>query len=521
MRGGYLLAESSPDDLVARYQADSLEDVFLKLSVIQNMGKRRRSSIATDVATSITVPPGVVNEAIVVDDEPGEISGEFGDNVSIASRRVSIAPDPDDNDNIPDIPPSEDSKMTLSDYLHFAKWTHMRTLVWKNALWMIRNISVMLFIIGLPVIQCVLFCFAIGHDPYDVPISVVTNEINLAVGERCENRLNCNSTTLSCSFLDYLEKRTLKITYYPTLEGAKDIVRAGKSWAAVEFKSNFSDSLRERINNAREITDADIEFSEVNVWQDQSNENVGTFLKRDLYFSFMDFLQDYLETCNINRKIGTIPVRFEDPVYGYRNPNFTDFAAPGVILTIIFFLAVALTSGAMLLERNEGILERSLVIGITSVEILFAHVVTQFIVMLIQTILVLIVTFAIFDITLEGSIVLVFVLTILTGLCGMCFGFVVSTVTETERTATYLALGSFLPIVMLCGIVWPIQGMHYLLQALSTFLPLTKTAESLRFIMAKGWTLEHESVYMGFISITIWLLAFMIMSILVLKFKKG
>jgi ABC-type proline/glycine betaine transport system ATPase subunit len=56
MRGGKFLAEESPDDLLRKYQAESLEDVFLKLSVMQNMGKRRRSSIAKEVIESMQLP---------------------------------------------------------------------------------------------------------------------------------------------------------------------------------------------------------------------------------------------------------------------------------------------------------------------------------------------------------------------------------------------------------------------------------------------------------------------------------
>lgn len=76
----------------------------------------------------------------------------------------------------------------------------------------------------------------------------------------------------------------------------------------------------------------------------------------------------------------------------------------------------------MLMERNEGLLERSLVSGITGTEILFAQVVTQFVVMTGQTLMVLIVAFACFQLTCDGEILWVTVLTILTGLCGMCFG---------------------------------------------------------------------------------------------------
>lgn len=76
----------------------------------------------------------------------------------------------------------------------------------------------------------------------------------------------------------------------------------------------------------------------------------------------------------------------------------------------------------MLLERNEGILERSLVNGITGVELLLAHVLTQFTVMFGQSVMVLVFSFSIFGLTQNGSIFNVAFLVILSGLCGMCFG---------------------------------------------------------------------------------------------------
>lgn len=145
-------------------------------------------------------------------------------------------------------------------------------------------------------------------------------------------------------------------------------------------------------------------------------------LFRDLQLGFFDFINQVLKACDVNPSLAKIPVRFNNPVYGTQSPNFTDFAAPGVILTIIFFLSVALTSGAMLIERNEGMLERCLVMGITGIELLFSHVATQFVIMCGQTTFVLIFSFSIFGLTLEGEILWVILLTILTGLCGMCFG---------------------------------------------------------------------------------------------------
>lgn len=53
MRGGKFLAEESPESLLAKYQCDSLEGVFLKLAVLQNLGKRRRSSIAQEIVEQV------------------------------------------------------------------------------------------------------------------------------------------------------------------------------------------------------------------------------------------------------------------------------------------------------------------------------------------------------------------------------------------------------------------------------------------------------------------------------------
>ncbi|KAI5645570.1 ABC-2 type transporter domain-containing protein [Phthorimaea operculella] len=100
-------------------------------------------------------------------------------------------------------------------------------------------------------------------------------------------------------------------------------------------------------------------------------------------------------------------------------------------------------------------------------------------------------------------------------------GFVVSCICDTERTATYLALGSFLPMIMLCGIIWPVEGMHFLLQWISYVLPLTKSTESLRSMLQRGWGIAVPTVYSGFVSTAIWILVYLTTSILLIKFKKG
>lgn len=523
LRGGRMLAEESPDFLRQQYNAVSLEEVFLKLSVLQNMGKRRRSSIAQEIVEQVTVP-AISNPALDISDEqsPAEISGEFGDNISMTSAvrdpitsTVHLAPP---------LPPEQEIPASFCYNLNVMRAHHLHALIWKNFLWMMRNVGIMLFIVGLPVVQIVLFCYAIGHDPTGLKLAVANHELSeeLIVKQFCPVHPGCNQTLLSCRYLHMLvHNKSMVLNYVDTDEAAFDEVKRGNAWGALIFQSNYTESLVERTESGRYAEDSTLEAADLNVRLDMSNQQISTLIYRDLQYAFFSFVEEVLKDCDINPRLGRVPVDWNKPIYGFENPNFTDFAAPGVILTIIFFLSVAITSGAMLIDRNEGMLERCLVAGITGPEILLSQVVTQFTVMLSQTVFVLLVSFYFFELTNVGNIWLVVALCVLNGLCGMSFGFVIACAVDTERTATYVAMGSFLPIVMLCGIIWPIEGMYPLLQFITAFLPLTKPTESMRSILQRGWGFNNPSVYYGFISISSWVLVFLVLTILLLKFKKG
>lgn len=138
-----------------------------------------------------------------------------------------------------------------------------------------------------------------------------------------------------------------------------------------------------------------------------------------------------------------------------------------------------------------------------------------------QTALVLIFMILVFGVECKGDIGWVVVLTILQGLCGMCFGFVISAICELERNAIQLALGSFYPTLLLSGVIWPIEGMPYVLRYISLCLPLTLATTSLRSMLTRGWSLVEQDVYLGFIATIIWIALFLSISMIVLRVKKG
>lgn len=66
---------------------------------------------------------------------------------------------------------------------------------------------------------------------------------------------------------------------------------------------------------------------------DISDQQVGLMLARNLQYSYRDFAKDLLSACEQNTKLADVPIQFMEPIYGTNEPSFTDFVAPGVILT--------------------------------------------------------------------------------------------------------------------------------------------------------------------------------------------
>ena len=64
-----------------------------------------------------------------------------------------------------------------------------------------------------------------------------------------------------------------------------------------------------------------------------TDQQIGLILARELQYSYRDFAKDLLSSCDQNTKLADVPIQFKDPIYGRKQPKFTDFVAPGVILT--------------------------------------------------------------------------------------------------------------------------------------------------------------------------------------------
>ena len=105
------------------------------------------------------------------------------------------------------------------------------------------------------------------------------------------------------------------------------------------------------------------------------------------------------------------------------------------------------------------------------------------------------------------------------GFCGMCFGFLLSTLFTQQTTAMQCAIGSFYPILLLSGILWPIEGMPQFLRKISWYLPCTAACQAMRDIMARGWDISNSSVPIGIGATVAWIWIFAFASWIAMRFR--
>ena len=452
MRSGRLLAEERPGVLLSRYNVTSLEEVFTKLCVRQDSGLGGGVKEAWQSQN-----PTLLYSPVM---DPLDLSNNSSNRLSYWD---TCGPSP----------------------------TNLWALLVKNCLKIRRNLPMLLFIFLLPAIQVIFFCIAIGQKPSGLQFGIINNELpdsELCSSSNYSDIETCDLTYFSCKM--FKSNQTVQLVQYSNETQALDDVESGHIWGYLNVPDNFTSSLISKFTGGP-LTDG------VEVVLDMSNHQVGFTLQQWLVDSVDTFTLDLLDTCGMSRDLAASPLTWQQPVYGDREPSFTEFMAPGIIIMIIYFLAVALTGEAFIMERAGGLLERSWVAGVKPSEILASHILVQFFVMIVQTVITLSFILFVFTIPCHGPILWLAIITILQGLAGMSFGFLISSLCDSQAVAMQLSIGSFYPCLLLSGILWPLQGMPGWLQVIAKFLPNTLACQAMRDVMLRGWDIVYYEVYLG------------------------
>ncbi|KAH7985052.1 hypothetical protein HPB52_025311 [Rhipicephalus sanguineus] len=150
-------------------------------------------------------------------------------------------------------------------------------------------------------------------------------------------------------------------------------------------------------------------------------------------------------------------------------------------------------------------------------EIVLAHVCSLSFVVVAQDLLLLFVGFVVFELPSRGPLFGVIIIAIMQGMCGMALGLMCSAVLETATTAAMVVDGINYPIMMISGILWPLEGIPKFIRYFSYAMPLTLPADALRSVMSKGWGLTHPNVLSGLLVNTGWTIIFIVSCMLLFR----
>jgi ABC-2 type transport system permease protein len=314
--------------------------------------------------------------------------------------------------------------------------------------------------LGIPVIQMLLFGFAINSDPRHLPTAVLLADH----GPQARTVLHAleNST-----YFDFV--REVK-----TEAEGRDLLARGQAQFVVNIPENFSRDLlrgdRPAILVEADATDPAATGQAVGSLATLFNQALANDLKGPLAF--------------LSGTDGPIDVR----VHALYNPEaITQYnIVPGLMGVILTMTMVMITGLAITRERERGTMETLLSMPTRPAEVLVGKIVPYIMVGYIQVALILAASHWLFHVPMLGNIGLLLVAVFVFITANLSLGITISTVAKNQLQAMQMTFFFFLPSILLSGFMFPFRGMPHWAQCLGEVFPLTHFLRIVRGILLKG-----------------------------------
>lgn len=101
----------------------------------------------------------------------------------------------------------------------------------------------------------------------------------------------------------------------------------------IYFASNFTESLTDLRDDGRNAKNGSFVNSEIQIYMDKSDQQLTFFLEKKLRQTYREFAENLMSDCQFPIKLGNVPIDFKDPIYGTFDDEYTDYIAPGVVMT--------------------------------------------------------------------------------------------------------------------------------------------------------------------------------------------
>jgi len=319
-------------------------------------------------------------------------------------------------------------------------------------------------IIGIPVLQLILFGYAINADPKRLPTAVLTADSS-----------PYSRTLLSAMQTSGYFRIERNVTSERELD---DLLAQGQVQFAITIPENFG---RKLVRGERPVllveADASDPAATSNAIAALAQISL-TALSRDLSGTLADL------------KPAVPP--FDVRVHRRYNPEgVTAYnVVPGLIGTILTMTMVLMTGLAMTRERERGTMENLLAMPVRPIEVMIGKIVPYIVIGSVQVAVILLVSRVLFDVATEGSVALLCLGTALFITVNLAIGFTISTVTQNQLQAMQASVFILLPSILLSGFMFPFAGMPKWAQAIGSLIPVTHFLRVVRGSLLKGEGLQ-------------------------------
>ena len=330
----------------------------------------------------------------------------------------------------------------------------------KEFVQMRRDRLTFAMMVAIPIMQLILFGFAINSDPRALPTAILT----------------ADTSVYSRSFVAAMENTGyFKVVRYVSTESeAEKVLALGTVQFVLTIPANFSRDLQ---RGERPVLLMEADASDPAATSNALSALVTlnqTALARDLEGP-LAAMQPPLPP-------------FEVRVHRRYNPEgITQYnIVPGLIGTILTMTMVMMTALAMTRERERGTMENLLATPVRPLEVMVGKIAPYIAVGYVQVTIILLAARLLFGVPIEGSLALLSLALVVFIAANLAVGFTFSTLARNQLQAMQMAFFFFLPSILLSGFMFPFRGMPEWAQWIGEVLPLTHFLRVLRGILLKG-----------------------------------
>jgi ABC-2 type transport system permease protein len=332
--------------------------------------------------------------------------------------------------------------------------SRLLSIAWKELMQLRRDRLTMGMMLALPVVQLLLFGYAINNDVRHMP-TVVWDQDRSAAGRDFVQRM------VSTGFYDLRGD----VRGYPEIDSS---FRSGQAHVALVVPPGYGERLASGRAAPLQLL---VDGSDPQTVASATNTAASLAAAR---------------TAAIAGAAAHAGIALEPAILYNPDQRTAVYIVPGLVGVILTMTMVMLTSMAIARERERGTLEQLIVSPIRPGELIVGKIVPYVTIGYVQMTLILFVGAAVFDVPIVGSLGLLYLLSVLFIAANLALGLFFSTLAKTQQQAMQMSFFFLLPNILLSGFMFPFDGMPVPAQWLAQMLPLTHYMRIARGITLKG-----------------------------------